>query len=75
MTKPIDTILEARKSCKAHIEFFEKLLEHLKGTDKALRNRAVWAAWCLHQYINNHLVADVNASIQAYGVKEGESVQ
>jgi len=75
MTKEYDTVLEAKKSVKAHIEFFENLLQHLKGTDKVLRNRAVWAAWCLHRYINDHLITDVNEAVRIHAPKAAENVQ
>ncbi len=65
MTKDYDTVLEAKKSCKAHIQFFETLLQHLKGTDKVLRNRAVWASWCLHRYINDRLIGEIQKVIKA----------
>lgn len=75
MKTELDNVLEARKSAKSHIEFFEKLLEHLKGTDKTLRARAVWATWCLHRYINDCLITDVNNAILMHSTKEGDSVQ
>lgn len=63
MTKEYDNILEAKRSVKAHIDFFEALLKHLKGTDKLLRNRAIWTAWCLHRYINDNLMNDLHNAI------------
>ncbi len=75
MTKEYNTVLEAKKSVKSHIDFFENLLKHLNSTDKALRTRAVWAAWCLHRYINDHLIADINAASEILTPKEGENVQ
>ncbi len=75
MNQELNTVLEAKKSVKAHINFFENLLEHLKGSDKALRGRAVWAAWCLHRYINDHLIADINEAMKIHTPKEGENVQ
>lgn len=75
MTKEYDTVLEAKKSLKCHINFFEQLLKHLKGTDKVLRNRAVWATWCLHRYINDHLIGDINEAVKAHAPKPGEVVQ
>lgn len=64
MTQEYNTVLEAKKSIKAHIEFFESLLKHLNGTDKALRGRAVWAAWCLHRYINDRLIGEIQMAIE-----------
>jgi hypothetical protein len=75
MSKEYDTVLEAKKSVKAHISFFESILAHLKGHDKVLRTRAVWAAWCLHRYINDHLINDINHVMAANAPKDGENVQ
>lgn len=72
MSQEYDTLLEARKSIKTNIEFFETLLSHLKGTDKLLRSKAVWATWCLHRYIHDHLIKDVNEAIRIHQPKEGE---
>ncbi len=75
MNQQNNTLQEAKKSVKAHIEFFEKLLEHLKGPNKELRSRAVWAAWCLHRYINDHLIGDINTAMAAYGENKQDTVQ
>jgi len=64
MTQEYNTILQAKKSVKAHIAFFESLLKHLNGTDKALRARAGYAAWCLHRYINDRLMGELQAVIE-----------
>lgn len=73
MTKEYDTVLEAKRSTKAHIEFFESLLKHLNGTDKVLRSRAVYAAWCLHRYINDRLMGELQSVLEANTPKEGEN--
>lgn len=72
MTKEYDTVLEAKKSTKAHIAFFESLLKHLNGTDKTLRARAVYAAWCLHRYINDRLMSELQAVIEANTPPDGK---
>jgi len=72
MTKEYDNVLEAKRSVKAHISFFESLLKHLNGTDKVLRGRAVWAAWCLHRYINDKLIGEIQDAIEKNTPKEGE---
>lgn len=64
MTEEYKNVLEAKKSVKLHIEFFESLLKHLNGTDKVLRSRACFAAWCLHRYINDKLIGDVQDAIE-----------
>ncbi len=75
MTKEYDNILDAKRSVKAHITFFEALLKHLKGTDKILRARATWAAWCLHRYINDKMISDIQEAIEKNTPKEGDNVQ
>lgn len=75
MTKEYDTVLEAKKSVKAHIIFLETILEHLKSHDKVLRGRAVLASWCLHRYINDHFINDINHVMAANAQKDGEKIQ
>ena len=75
MTQEYENLLEARRSVEAHIQFFESILKHLKGTDKVLRARAIWAAWCLHRYINDHLMNDIQAAIEKNTPKTGEIIQ
>jgi hypothetical protein len=75
MTKEYDHVLEAKKSVRAHIDFFEALLKHLKGPDKVLRNRAVWAAWCLHRYINDKMRGEIQDAMEKNVPKEGDNVQ
>lgn len=75
MTKEYDNVLEAKRSVKAHIEFLESLLKHLNGTDKLLRGRACWAAWCIHRYFNDRLIGDIQNAIEVNSPKEGANVQ
>lgn len=75
MTLEYNAVLEAKKSVKAHIEFFESILKHLNGTDKALRIRGCYAAWCLHRYINDRLMGEIQAVIEHNTPKVGENVQ
>lgn len=75
MTQEYDNILEAKRSVKAHIQFFETLLKHLNGTDKVLRARATWAAWCLHRYMNDHFINDIEKAMEQNRPKVGEPVQ
>lgn len=72
MTKEYDTVLEAKKSLRVHIEFFEELLKHLKCPDKVLRNRAVWATWCLHNYIDTRLIGEIQDAIRQNIPSEGK---
>ncbi len=73
MTQEYNTVLEAKKSLKAHISFFEELLKHLNGTNKMLRGRAVWATWCLHRYINEKLISDIQTAIEHNTPPEGKT--
>ena len=62
-------VYEAKQSVKAHIKFFEALLKHLNGNDKVLKGRAMWASWCLHRYINDGLVPDMENAMRELGEK------
>lgn len=64
MKKEYENILEAKRSIKAHIQFFESLLNHLNGTDKALRGRACFASYCLHRYMNDQFMNDLQNAIE-----------
>jgi hypothetical protein len=75
MTQEYNNVLEAKRSIKAHIEFLESLLKHLNGTDKLLRGRACWAAWCIHRYFNDRLIGDIQNAIEVNSPKEGANVQ
>ncbi len=59
-------IYEAKKSLKSHIKFFESLLHHINGTDEVLRARAMWATWCLHRYMNDRLIIDIEKAMNEF---------
>lgn len=63
MTQEYDNVLEAKRSLKHNINFLETMLKHLNGTDKIFRARAVWASWCIHRYINDRLMIDVQEAL------------
>ena len=63
-------VKEAKKSLKTHIKFFEAMLQHIKGTDQTFKARAMWATWCLHQYINNQLMTDIEKAMKELGTKD-----
>lgn len=69
MSKENSNIQEAKQSLKSHIKFLESLLGHIKGNNEVLKARAMWAAWCLHQYINNRLMGDIETSMKEHGGK------
>ncbi len=52
-------IQEAKKSLKAHIKFLESLKENITKKEEPMLSRAMWATWCLHRYINDQLVHDI----------------
>ncbi len=60
-------VTEAKQSIKAHIKFFEALLNHLNGTDEIFKGRAMWAAWCLHRYMNDGLISDIEKAMKERG--------
>ncbi len=61
MSKEYNPVLDAKRVLKTHIQFFESLLQHLKGTNKVLRNRAVVATWCLHRYVDTKLIPEIQS--------------
>jgi hypothetical protein len=61
--KQKDNIVEAKKSIKYHIKFLQALLKHLNGADPILQDRAGWASWCLHRYMNDRLVSDIEKAM------------
>lgn len=67
MNNENETIQEAKKSIKSHIKFFESLLGHIKGNNPALKSRAMWATWCLHRYINDRLIHDIEKAMKEHG--------
>lgn len=64
MTKEYNQILEAKRIIKGQIEFLQTILKHLNGTDKILRDRGVWTAWCLRIYFNSGLMNDIQKAIE-----------
>lgn len=60
------SVIEAKKSLKSHIKFFEGLLKHINGNDTILKGRAMWGAWCLHRYINDRLIGDIETAMKGH---------
>lgn len=60
---------DAKKSLKHHIKFFESLKSHLTGPDEVQKARAMWATWCLHRYINDFLISDIEKAMAEFGAK------
>lgn len=60
-------ITEAKKSLKHHIKFFDSLLLHIRRGEEPHLSRAMWATWCLHRYINDGLIKDIEKAMQEHG--------
>jgi hypothetical protein len=69
MSEENKNVYEAKQSLKAHIKFFEALLKHVNGNDEVQKARAMWATWCLHRYINDGLIVDIEHAMREYGTK------
>lgn len=70
MNREDNSVIEAKKSLKAHIKFFEALLKHLNGNDTILKGRAMWATWCLHRYLNDGLLVDIEKAMKELGASD-----
>lgn len=66
MSKEDENVYEAKQSIKSHIKFLETLLKGLNGSDETQRGRAMWAAWCLHRYIQDGLITDIQKAMLAH---------
>ncbi len=64
MSEENKNVYEAKNSLKAHIKFFEALLKHINGNDEVYKARAMWASWCLHRYINDGLISDIEKAMR-----------
>lgn len=56
-------IQEAKKSLKHHIKFFDSLLQHIRRGEEPMLSRSMWATWCLHRYINDQLMGDIEKAM------------
>ncbi len=68
MTDEKETIKAAKKCLKSHIKFLESLLQHIKGTDEVYKARALWTAWCINRYMNEHLMNELKQEMKNQGV-------
>jgi hypothetical protein len=57
-------IQEAKKSLKHHIKFFESLLLHIRRGEEPHMSRAMFASWCLHRYVQDQLVYDIEKAMR-----------
>jgi hypothetical protein len=60
-------ITEAKKSLKHQIKFFESLLQHIRRNQEPFLSRSMWATWCLHRYIEDRLVFDIEKAMKEFG--------
>jgi hypothetical protein len=65
-------ITEAKKSLKHHIKFFESLKEHIRRGQEPMLSRSMWATWCLHRYIQDRLVGDIEEAMKKHGEPKTE---
>lgn len=63
MTEP-KNITEAKESIKYHIKFFESLLDNIRRGKEPHMGHAMWATWCLHRYIEDRLIEDIEKAIK-----------
>ena len=59
-----DNIKAAKKSLKAHIKFLKSLNDHIEKAKEPFLSRSMWATWCLHRYIEDRLVGDIEKAIK-----------
>lgn len=70
-------VVEAKKCLNAHLKFIQALKKHINGTDPIMKGRALWASWCIHRYMNDTLVSDIEKAMIEYGgneIKNNEDV-
>ena len=69
MSEENKNVYEAKQSLKAHIKFFEALLKHINGNDEVHKARAMCATLCLHRYINDGLIIDIEKALTQFCTK------
>ncbi len=67
MSREDENVVEAKNSLKSHIKFFESLLKHINSDDVVMKGRAMWAAWCLHRYMQESLINDIENAMKEHG--------
>lgn len=65
-------IKEAKKSLKHHIKFFESLLTHIRRGEEPMLSRSIWATWCLHRYIQDRLIGDIEHAMKEHSESDKE---
>ena len=57
-------IQKAKKSLKHHIKLLESLKDHITKEEEPMLSRAMWVTWCLHRYINEKLIHDIEEAMK-----------
>lgn len=70
MTRVDATVVEAKNVLKHQIKFLESLKRHISGDDLMMKSNAMWTAWCLHQYMQNQLIKDIEKAQMAHSNHE-----
>lgn len=65
--KENENITEAKKIIKHQIKFFQSLLAHIRKGEEPFLSRSMWASWCLHRYIEDKLIDDMEAAVKLHG--------
>jgi len=66
----IDNAKDAKKTLKKHIKFLEEMIMHIRKGEEPMLSNAMWAAWCLHRYIEDKLIEDITKAIQYNSKKD-----
>ena len=71
MSNDSDIIRDAKKSIKHHIKFLESLKQNISFGSDEMKHKAIWATYCLHRYMNDKLMDDIQAAIKQQVVDGG----
>lgn len=64
------TIIASQKSLKQTIDFLRLLLKNTRNPHEGLRAKAVISALCVHRYIHDNLVAEVETRLREFMVEK-----
>jgi len=60
---PKEIILQARESVRKNIKFLKNLDKDLLSNDKDKVTPALWGAWAIHTYMQNHFIQDLHKEL------------
>ncbi len=66
MSREDASVVDAKAVIKHQIKFLESLKKHIFGDNLMLKSNAMWTAWCLHQYMQNHLIKDIETAMREH---------